>query len=112
MVQYLSFFTNNIRSYISTLDFELVVYDETEYFRAYDDLEFNYPYIPRKQKMERFYFSIPTSETQDYSVNSVEMKFQRTEACLEPDVFQQMQFIGQTQDLAKSLFSKYVLKEE
>jgi hypothetical protein len=32
----------------SMLDFELVIYDEIEYFKDFDDPEFNYPYMDRK----------------------------------------------------------------
>jgi hypothetical protein len=53
---------------LTKLDFELVVYDETEFFRAYDHDEFNYPYILRKTKIGKYFFELPTSETSDYSV--------------------------------------------
>ena len=32
-------------------DFEILVYDETEYFRDYNSPEFNYAYEPRKTKL-------------------------------------------------------------
>ena len=32
----------------SKLDFELVVYDEIEYFKDFEDPGFNYPYMDRK----------------------------------------------------------------
>ena len=29
---------------MQSLDIELVIYDEVEYFKSYDDPEFNYPF--------------------------------------------------------------------
>ena len=41
------------------LSFELVMYDETEYFRQFNDPEFNYPFIPRKNLINSYKFNIP-----------------------------------------------------
>ena len=32
----------------------LVIYDETEYFKKSDSPLFNYPFVPRKTKINRF----------------------------------------------------------
>ena len=51
------FFQDYVRDEIfSKLNFELVLYDEIEKFRDYDDPEFNYPYQPRKTKLNSFTF--------------------------------------------------------
>ena len=39
------------------LDYDLVIYDEIEKFRDYDDSKFNYPYDNRKIKLESFVFN-------------------------------------------------------
>ena len=39
---------------LSKLDFELVIYDEIEKFRQFDDPEFSYPYQSRKSKLNSF----------------------------------------------------------
>jgi len=41
---------------------ELVVYDETEYFRDWDHPLFNYPYMPRKTKLQSFKIYVPTPD--------------------------------------------------
>ena len=49
------FFQDYVRDDIlSKLSFELVLYDEIEKFRDYDDPEFDYPYQPRKTKLNSF----------------------------------------------------------
>ena len=37
-------YTAYIDNIFSKIEFELVLYDEVEYFKQYDDPEFNYPY--------------------------------------------------------------------
>ena len=39
------------------LDFELVIYDEIEKFKDYDNPEFNYPYQKRKSNLNSFTIS-------------------------------------------------------
>jgi len=46
------------------LDFELVLYDEIEKFREYDDPQFSYPYQNRKSKLNSF-----TLENLDFTYN-------------------------------------------
>ena len=46
------------------LDFELVLYDEIEKFREYDDPQFSYPYQKRKSKLNSF-----TLENLDFTYN-------------------------------------------
>ena len=47
---------------MATFDIELVLYDETEYFREYNDPEFDYPFTKRKSKLQSFKFWIPNPE--------------------------------------------------
>ena len=50
-----AFFQDYVRDDIlSKLSFELVLYDEIEKFRDFDDKNFNYPYQPRKTKLNSF----------------------------------------------------------
>jgi len=48
------------------LEIELLVYDEIEYFRKYDDPEFNYPFSRRKNKIGQYTFNIEAVEDGDY----------------------------------------------
>ena len=68
-------------------NFELVFYDETEFFREFDDPEFMYPYMPRKQTVAEYKFTINKYRYADYQFNSPSVKFQRSESCLEGNVF-------------------------
>lgn len=40
--------------YFDLVDFELVIYDETETFRDHDSDQFHYPYGPRKTTLNKF----------------------------------------------------------
>ena len=76
---------------LNTIDIELVAYDETEYFRDYNDPLFNYPYTPRKTKLSTLKFNIPT-EGEDYDFIGTTMKFSRSSACLEGNWIDQLFF--------------------
>jgi hypothetical protein len=84
------YYKNKINSLVSTFDIELVLYDETEYFRGHTDLQFNYPFTTRKTKLQTFKFSI--SETADHYFHSTSIKFRRSSACLEGSFMDQMGF--------------------
>ena len=55
-----------INSLFSTIEFELVLYDEVEYFKNYNDPEFDYPYSDRKTKLGSFNLDINITEDFDY----------------------------------------------
>ena len=57
--QFKQFYRAQITKMLNTFDIELVVYDETEYFRAWNDPLFTYPFTPRKTKLTTLKFSIP-----------------------------------------------------
>lgn len=80
--QFKTYYKDQINSMLNTLNIDLVAYDETEYFRQYDDELFNYPYTPRKSKLSTIKFTIP-EEGEDYSFVGSTMKFRRSSACLE-----------------------------
>jgi hypothetical protein len=49
------FYTDDLnQNMLGAYDFELVVYDEIEKFRAYDNDLFEYPYEDRKTKLNSF----------------------------------------------------------
>jgi hypothetical protein len=56
-------------------EFELVIYDEQEYFKKYNDDEFFYPYQRRKTKLGTFSFYTIIDETYDYDYFSKEISF-------------------------------------
>jgi len=57
-LQYQTYFQNQIKKQILGFDIDLVVYDETEYFRQHDHPLFNYPYTPRKNLLTSYKFNI------------------------------------------------------
>jgi len=47
-------------------DLELIIYDETENFREWDDGLFMYPYMRRKNILNSYKFELVNDITQDY----------------------------------------------
>ena len=89
--------------------FDLIVYDESEYFRDYNDPEFFYPYIPRKSVLSSFKLTLPSgNDDYDYIFNQV--KFQRSEACLEGSFMEQVNFMGDLYDQMMQSINDYVIK--
>lgn len=88
------YYISTINSMLLQFNFELVFYDETEFFREFDDPEFMYPYMPRKQTVAEYKFTINKNRYADYQFNSPSVKFQRSESCLEGNVFLQMDFLS------------------
>lgn len=72
-----------IDALFSEIEFELVLYDEVEYFKKYDNSEFDYPYSKRKTKLGSFSFNITISADYDYSYFSKAISFQLSQTCLE-----------------------------
>lgn len=93
---------------LNNFEFELVVYDETEYFRAYNHKLFNYPFTLRKSKLTSFKFSIPTVD--DYSFSSTMVKFQRSSACLEGSFLDQIDFLSKLRQAAVSFLRETIFQ--
>ena len=65
-----------INGLFSEFEFELVIYDEVEYFKKYTNPEFDYPYQKRKTKLGTFSFNILIDEdTYDYNYFSKTVSF-------------------------------------
>jgi hypothetical protein len=47
----MDYYKDKIEKMLESFKVELVVYDESEYFRAYNDPQFNYPFAPRKSRL-------------------------------------------------------------
>lgn len=82
---------------------DLVVYDETEYFRQSGDPLFDYPYTPRKTKLSTVTFVIPGSG-KDYNFLSTQLKFHRSSVCLEGGIWDQFFFFRDIVDKLTALF--------
>lgn len=82
-------FKNYINDLFTEFEFELVVYDEVEYFKKYNNPEFFYPYQRRKTKIGTFSFNILINEVSDsqnyynYDYVSKSVSFQKSQTCLE-----------------------------
>ena len=68
-----STYESKIDDSFSLFDFDLVVYDEIEYFRDYTHDLFDYPFQPRKIKLSTFSFDADPSSvdetTGEYNYN-------------------------------------------
>lgn len=84
-VSYQAFFKKNILTLLGKLEMDLVVYDETEYFREYDDAQFDYPYTLRKTKLGAQFFTVANTDV-DYQFNKADIKFMKSETCLEAPI--------------------------
>ena len=80
-------FQQKVDEAFALYDFDLVVYDEIEYFRDYKNPLFNYPYQKRKNKVQSFSFSADPDRIADdgaYDYNQLQLKFQTSQVCLQP----------------------------
>ena len=70
-------YKNHVNNLFGAFEFELVMYDEQEYFKKYNDDEFFYPYQKRKTKLGTFSFNILIDEaTYNYNYYSKKVSFQ------------------------------------
>jgi hypothetical protein len=106
------FYKDQINTMVNSFDIELVLYDETEYFREYSEAQFNYPFTPRKTKIKTFKFLIHDNE--DYMFHSTSIKFRRSSACLEGGFMDQMDFFKTLYEVAYNVIDQkiYQLKTE
>lgn len=74
-------FREYINQQLAEFSFELVIYDETEFFPSYDDENFNYPFSKRKNVLNSYKFQVPMDDS-DYSYPNQYMQFSRSETCL------------------------------
>ena len=63
-----------INEILSKYEVSLVIYDETEYFRDYNDVLFKYPYVPQKTILHNFNFNVDPINTYDYDIGIVDLK--------------------------------------
>ena len=86
---------DQIQSLLTTQNANLVVYDETEWFRDPDSQFFRYPFSNRKTILKKYNFDFSSffNET-DYPYSFLQIKVFRSETCLEPSVLAQMEFLG------------------
>lgn len=80
--KYMEYEKKRIEANLAKVFVDLVVYDESEYFRQYNDPQFNYPYAPRKTRLSNFRFQV-NDHMGDYQFTSTRVTFGRSSACLE-----------------------------
>ena len=69
-------YKNHVNNLFGAFEFELVMYDEQEYFKKYNDDDFFYPYQPRRTKLGTFSFNILIDEaTYSYNYFSKKVSF-------------------------------------
>ena len=71
--KYKEFFRTKLRKEILEFDIDLVLYDETEFFRQHDHPLFNYPYTPRKNMLSSYKFNLPFDDP-EYKLEDVQIK--------------------------------------
>jgi hypothetical protein len=72
-------FETHINNLFSEFEYELVMYDEVEYFKKYTHPEFYYPFQKRKTKMGTFTLDITLDkDTYDYDYYSKTVSFQQS----------------------------------
>jgi hypothetical protein len=68
-------FEEHINNLLSEFDYELVIYDEVEYFKNYKDPEFDYPYQERRTKIGNQKFNVSINDDLDYNYESKQIRF-------------------------------------
>ena len=68
-------FIEYINQQFEQFEFELHIYDEVEFFRGYDDPEFNYPYQLRRTKLGKYTFDIEIPSDFDYQYTTKLVNF-------------------------------------
>ena len=78
---YQDYYYEQINEKLKEFTFDLIVYDESEYFRDIDDAEFDYPYTRRKSVLQSFKVQLPDNKrnvegkVRDYEYNYDVVKF-------------------------------------
>ena len=70
----------------------MIVYDETESYKAWDDPQFMYPFKERKTKIGSFKFKVYEPDWDDYLVDTAHLQFYRGFICLERPFYDQLNF--------------------
>ena len=89
----------------STENSNLIAYDETEWFRDYDHALFNYPFSERKTILRKYHFDVTDTATKDYEYEYMYIKLYRSETCLEPNVFAQLEFLTDFFAFIKNIYT-------
>lgn len=78
-------------------DVDLIVYDETEFFRPWNDPLFDYPYVKRKNHLTsyKFTFDQGMQSSGEYTFHSQELEFRKSATCLEPKYYEQFFFLNE-----------------
>jgi hypothetical protein len=73
-VKFQEFFVNSINYKLKGIQFDLIVYDEVEYFRRAGDKLFAYPYQPRMTVVDNFKVNF-TKDAVDYDFHMTTTNF-------------------------------------
>lgn len=92
--KYKQFFVETLNLKIAGVQFDLLVYDEVEYFRHWSSPLFSYPYQPRLSAIDDFKVNF-TKEQVDYSFHQQTTNFQRSRTCLESPWWGQLNIQGE-----------------
>ena len=102
-----------IFSHFSNIDFEVVVYDETEFFYKSNHALFDYPFMNRRNIITRFTIDYSIDDlavwldTSDYEYTLTEVDFAISNVCLEAGIFEQLNFVQDFIDLVRSLLPDF-----
>lgn len=93
-------------------EMEIVIYDEFEKFRQYNDPEFTYPYEKRKNLLEKFTFNYGVSYSSelgnyDYSFKEENVLFRISQVCMENNYLDQLFIFNLIGSKGNEVFNKY-----
>ena len=93
---------------LKKLEIDLVIYDESQYFREYDDPLFKYPFSPRKTRFNNLRFQI--WNTTNYKYYETNLYFRRASACLEGNFMDQFNFFGSLVHEVLEVVDEHIVK--
>ena len=99
--QFQLWYFSQISSKLKEFDVELVIYDEMEHFRQWNNPLFPYPYSLRKNVLNSYKFNFDNKDETNYYYFSQVIKFERSNVCLQPHWTNQMMF---TEEFERSFY--------
>ena len=105
--QFEDHFDKTLQDKMNLFDIDLVIYDETEFFKDWNDPLFNYPFTNRKSLIQRFKFNLTNHDYRDYLMDQSYISFQKSLVCLEDHYLSELNIqslMGETFDAFKQIF--------
>ena len=95
-------FFDNTNKVVSLFEYDLVLYDEVENFRQYNEFQFSYPYTARKTRLHQYTFDFDT-RTEDYSYPTGLIQWRISQICMGGSQFADLAFWDSTTKKAQEI---------